>query len=119
MEELRWEMVSNFADESGEDRDHVLQSQPILTLVRNRGDLAEGWYDPATKQKADTSTPTEKTATRPRDEPSGQRKPELAPSDSEDDEYGPSLPAQHPNTSRSGPAIPRLEDIQHRNGTFK
>ena len=36
----------------------------------------------------------------------------------EEDDYGPSLPAHSAGRSRPGPAIPNLQDIQDRAGTF-
>lgn len=103
-----------------------------LTLLRNRGDLSEGWYDPATKQRADTAatTATPQTSKKPQLPPSRgdelvSREPEEktdihAGSDNEydDDEYGPAMPMQQLSNGRIGPKIPSMQDIQYRNGTF-
>jgi len=84
----------------------------------NRGELAEGWYDPETKRKAD-----ERYISRPQnldripDGPrnAGPRAQETEPSEDDDgdDHYGPTLPDAVAGRS-VGPAIPNLQDLQHR-----
>ncbi|KAI9832904.1 MAG: hypothetical protein M1819_003934 [Sarea resinae] len=90
----------------------------------NRGELAEGWYDPATKQKA-MSTPTMEQA-----EPASHRHRRPSPSyeragakdgddnDSEDDLVGPPLPASERHGTaggrRQGVAIPSMQDLELR-----
>lgn len=104
----------------------------ILILSRNRGELAEGWYDPETKSKADKSAiTTDRIAQRSGRElppPSSRGKREVSQTypevdqanndnnedDDDDDEYGPSLPST--GDKSLGPAIPRLQDLQHRDG---
>ncbi|KAJ5648277.1 hypothetical protein N7490_004649 [Penicillium lividum] len=93
----------------------------------NRAELAEGWYDPATLQRA-----RESMAERPPPLERERRSPDYArgghndtvdskapltaeeDDDDDDEEYGPKLP--HPNSSRdpthSGPTIPRLQDLE-------
>ena len=106
--------------------------------MRNRGELAEGWYDPATFQKAKTSaskrTTTDRADTRepkrrsddqsPRRDRDTNHKDNDDDDDDDDDEnddgYGPTLPvpalSEFINTGvmyKHGPAIPKLEDLQY------
>jgi hypothetical protein len=96
-----------------------------LTTNRNRGELAEGWYDPVTKQKADRATSEARISRH--SPPQGERlehqhdqqeqrvaasQPVVEHDDSED-EYAPSMPT---NTSRVGPKVPTIQDLQYRNG---
>ena len=96
-----------------------------LTVMRNRGELAEGWYDPVTKRKADESTERPRSS---RGSP-GQL---LAPPDnggslrvhdghateaeSEDEAFGPSLPRVSRRGREAGPAIPSLQDLELKRG---
>ncbi|KAI9870392.1 MAG: hypothetical protein M1830_004302 [Pleopsidium flavum] len=91
----------------------------------NRGELAEGWYDPSTRQKAsDTST-----ASKARQETNnhGRRgSPDYTPSShqharrdnesSDDDVLGPTLPNKESGgggrARRAGPAIPNMQDLE-------
>jgi hypothetical protein len=73
-------------------------------MSRNQGELAEGWYDPQTKHKADS-----------RANDAQAEKPE-SPEDSEDDEFGPSLPGQKTKRGKAGPGIPSRDDLEHRDG---
>lgn len=82
----------------------------------NRGELAEGWYDPKTKERAD-----ERAVEMGIVQPKTRHEPERAKSgpqpisnveaadEDDDDEFGPALPVQ-----RSGPSVPSLQDLQHR-----
>ncbi|KAL9602364.1 MAG: hypothetical protein Q9219_001930 [cf. Caloplaca sp. 3 TL-2023] len=86
-----------------------------LTLVRNRGELAEGWYDPETLRKARASAAADEHHRLP----SGPLKDEehnLADEEEEDDGFGPALPAVSTGDTRSGkqsgPSIPNLQDLQ-------
>ncbi|ORY14339.1 hypothetical protein BCR34DRAFT_479758 [Clohesyomyces aquaticus] len=85
----------------------------------NRGDLAEGWYDPATLQKAGqtaSSQPRRPTPpSKPRDSPERASAPAPADADpdSDDDEIGPA-PPRDISLRRAGPAVPRLDDLQYR-----
>ncbi|KAH0267584.1 hypothetical protein KCU91_g9996, partial [Aureobasidium melanogenum] len=90
----------------------------------NRGELAEGWYDPVTKEKADRAASEAKTTRR---SPLSRQQPEqayrqheqqaatsqpAADQDDSEDEYGPSLPT---NAGRVGPTVPSIQDLQYRN----
>lgn len=84
----------------------------------NKKELAEGWYDPEAKKRAD-----ERCQARPplpqrqdRDVVSSSKQ-ELEQNHSEEededeDDFGPSLPGR--SNTRSGPAIPNMQDLQHR-----
>ncbi|RDW86408.1 uncharacterized protein DSM5745_03050 [Aspergillus mulundensis] len=95
----------------------------------NRGELAEGWYDPATLEKARSAI-----AIAPGPEDSyksagGERQQGTVPSadtgesdekeddDDDDDEYGP-MPQYGPSRGRApGPAIPTMQDLELRKET--
>ena len=96
-------------------------------MRRNRGELAEGWYDPATLERARKNA-MEYQATAP---DQGRAPPEYAQGgdvrgsptaadgeDDDDDDYGPTLP--HPDLARgavhSGPTIPNMQDIELKRG---
>lgn len=89
---------------------------------RNRGELAEGWYDPATLEKARRSAAEQPSSDRPRASPDyGRAGPaEEVPTaeDDEDEDYGPMLP--DPNSMRevthSGPTIPSMQDLELKRG---
>ncbi len=98
--------------------------------MRNRGELAEGWYDPATFDKAKASATKSTDANREDTrEPESHRGPEhvahnrragTTDEEDEDDDYGPTLPGQELSrsiasglTSKHGPAIPKLQDLQY------
>jgi hypothetical protein len=84
----------------------------------NRGELAEGWYDPQTKRKADEGykqAPVPDTTLPTRREPLPSASAIAATQDDDsDDGYGPPLPAQPPGVRRIGPVVPRSHDLQHR-----
>ncbi|KAE9979143.1 hypothetical protein EG328_001084 [Venturia inaequalis] len=97
----------------------------------NQGELLEGWYDPATKNKADAasnaprSPSLERPTTRRRGSPDyGAIAPAVAADEESDDEFGPALPSQttigHLATGprgfekRVGPAIPNVQDLEYR-----
>ena len=101
----------------------------MLTFERNRGELAEGWYDPATLRKAAESF------TRPFSPPrySGGRRPSAdymhekqqllgGIASSDDENIGPALPENQgtrlSKVYRSGPTIPSLQDLELRRGGF-
>lgn len=94
---------------------------------RNRGELAEGWYDPATLQKARQNAVEQPMADHQAGSPDygrGVRREHGDPGeiptaeDDEDEEYGPTLP--HPNAVRdvthSGPTIPNMQDLELKRG---
>ena len=108
----------------------------MLTFVRNRGELAEGWYDPATLRKAQAASSSANPPSRKEDQrlqlPSSYRDTtrntgDDASVDSNDEDIGPALPSDmvsrntsgDPNVSRSGPSIPTLEDLELQKGTSK
>lgn len=81
----------------------------------NRGELAEGWYDPRTKERADERAAEMGNQPKPKHEPqrvvqgsSSTAKAE-AMDEEDDDDFGPALPVQ-----KSGPSVPSLQDLQHR-----
>lgn len=85
----------------------------------NRGELAEGWYDPATLQKAQASAVSSAVNTerqsRPRDSPS-YGSPRRAEESSDEDVVGPMMPGGerqvYNSDKRPGPAIPNLQDLE-------
>lgn len=89
--------------------------------MRNRGELAEGWYDPATKEKALASV-SEEYAEYPH--PRGQSPPDYGPVPREqsihghgdDGQYGPAPPPNPERSSKAGPAIPTFQDLEMRKG---
>lgn len=97
--------------------------------MRNRGELAEGWYDPATLQKAVQSA-SEPATEQPRDtrpeertrrverSREADRRDDAQDSDS-DDSIGPALPGQDARSrgSRLGPSIPGMQDLELKRGT--
>lgn len=81
----------------------------------NRGELAEGWYDPKTKERADEravemgvqpKTRHEVQRVTPGSHPVAKIE---AAEDDDDDDFGPALPMH-----RSGPSVPSFQDLQHR-----
>jgi hypothetical protein len=83
----------------------------------NRGELAEGWYDPATKTKADSRSAEEydpkmsKNPGHARDV--AKQRHNHSSNDFDDDDYGPALPSKEA-TRKLGPAVPNFQDIQQR-----
>jgi hypothetical protein len=99
--------------------------------MRNRGELAEGWYDPSTLQKAIASTPKlsatardvnpREQSHRPREEAWREEQPRRGMSDSSsdsEDSVGPVLPgkASRSRASRVGPSIPNMDDLELQKG---
>jgi hypothetical protein len=99
--------------------------------VRNRGELAEGWYDPSTFQKAQQSasssapdhdgssntrpSATASSSTAARDPAAN----DAAEEDSDsDDSVGPTLPGQERRSRgrRMGPRIPGMQDLELKRG---
>lgn len=91
----------------------------------NRGELAEGWYDPATLKRAQENAnqaqpyscggraSPEYSYDRPADGKTAKESPTEEEEDGDDDEYGPTLP--HPGfmrgAARSGPTIPTMQNL--------
>jgi hypothetical protein len=104
-----------------------------LTCVRNRGELAEGWYDPATLQKAQQSEPTLADNARasmrgqmPRSpvkstniSPRAMRREVILEESDSDESVGPALPGQDARSRRNrvGPSIPNMQDLELKRGT--
>jgi hypothetical protein len=103
-----------------------------LTCVRNRGELAEGWYDPSTLLKAQQSEPTPTDNARASMASQIPRSPikstnisprpmkrETKDEESEsDDSVGPTLPGEErpARRSRVGPSIPNMQDLELKRG---
>ena len=105
-----------------------LRKWTLLTSVRNRGELAEGWYDPATLRKATdaasqlgSSYHDSKRSKVSNIRNSQPNKSPMAKS-SDEDAPGPSLPEKHDphrqslKSSHAGPTIPDLQDLELRKG---
>lgn len=125
MEVVRGEMVSGPSPNTRLFRQMLRRNlnvkNPWLTSVRNRGELAEGWYDPATLQKAQASAASyddHQERSKPRGSPTcGSPR----PADSSDEDLvGPALPGQevaaYNKGKRRGPAIPDTQDLELRRG---
>lgn len=81
----------------------------------NRGELAEGWYDPAMKQKADQRSRPD--ARQPQLKQPAHRNQVAEQSKDqhdgdEEDDYGPAMPSKE--ATKPGPAIPNFQDLQQR-----
>lgn len=84
----------------------------------NRGELAEGWYDPdmfarITAQNPVASRAGHSTARREERVDENVKERDDNSEEEEDDDYGPTLPTSDP-TRRSGPGIPTLQDLSLR-----
>lgn len=100
----------------------------------NRGELAEGWYDRQTRDKANASfadADEDNAANQPRgqrDQDAGRISPSRrryrphhdAEGSSSEDEVGPSAPRSLTNhaAARAGPTIPNRDDLDMRDGTI-
>jgi hypothetical protein len=113
------------------DASGQLSQAKLLTLTRNRGELAEGWYDPSTLQKAIASSVESQEKSRDvtsrnqesrpnRDIGIGERSGKSGTgSGSESDEsVGPTLPGKEGRSmgSRMGPSIPKGDDLELKRG---
>ena len=98
-------------------------------MWRNRGELAEGWYDPTMLQKAIQPLPKSQSRRRPSpiyddkiNEGSQAKERNTEESSSEDEGPGPALPGiEHKSKSRpsrSGPAIPTMQDLELKRGRY-
>ncbi|KAI9803034.1 MAG: hypothetical protein M1825_002269 [Sarcosagium campestre] len=82
----------------------------------NRGELAEGWYDPSTLQKAKQADPVTRQSNAPdysREQGNISRAAQ-APEDEQsddDDIVGPLLPNKELGSRRPGPSIPNVQDL--------
>jgi hypothetical protein len=92
-------------------------------MTRNRGELAEGWYDPSTLQKAQQSAVEDGRGAIPRSpvkstniSPRATRQ-QMEEESSSDDEVGPALPGKVSRSRRRvGPAIPGFQDLELKRG---
>lgn len=92
--------------------------------MRNRGELAEGWYDPATLEKAQASAASKdvnaERQSRPRDSPS-YGSPRRAEESSDEDVVGPTMPGSetqvYKREKRRGPVTANLQDLTLQRGT--
>lgn len=130
MEELYEEMVSRLRTWFfGWVDIHEDGNQLTWCYCRNRGELAEGWYDPATLEKArtnlaqmqaQTSTNTGYRGESQQDERGDETRHRdvEGEEDEDDDEYGPVLPSTSGRGGgpSSGPTIPTLQDLELRKG---
>ena len=81
----------------------------------NSGELAEGWYDPETKKRADERSSEPKIYSRTSKNDPIERNAYNEPGDGEnnsDDGYGPALPTK--SEVKRGPIVPSLPDLQYR-----
>jgi hypothetical protein len=81
----------------------------------NRGELAEGWYDPDTKARADERAKEPQSRQAPEYvSQRGERKRVSKPvsEDEDEDGYGPTLPTA--SGPRAGPSVPNFQDLQHK-----
>ena len=96
-------------------------------IWRNRGEIAEGWYDPLMREKAlEFSSSTKATglgAGQPSHERGDQASVEVGEDLASDVEVGPSLPPEQGGgkaySMRSGPAIPSLQDLELKRGKHR
>ena len=132
MEEIHRSMVGFVSQVSGilrKSSERMSETRNIfrgstLTSLRNRGELAEGWYDPSTKNRAHKSISSYERSDRPADQrrasPSYGVAENLPPAaedeDSDDDVVGPTVPGHRSSGRRSGPAIPKMDDLESRRG---
>lgn len=140
MEELCREMVFS-RSLPPKEKNRKGKKENLTYQIRNRGELAEGWYDPAMLDRARKSAeenPPPLSSSRPpaasRNSPDysrgvsegGQADPPREGDhdeggDDDDEDYGPSLPRFDPRARggpSSGPTIPTMQDLDLRKGTL-
>ena len=134
MEKIRWQMVGSsvlLIVEKSSDRlylsisirSEITADGFVADTWRNRGELAEGWYDPQTLTKAQSAAndpiipPGPSIPAKPSQEV-------VIEDDDDDDGYGPALPSKSDQRierartlKRSGPSIPNIQDLELRRGT--
>lgn len=95
----------------------------MANIWRNRGELAEGWYDPQTLRKAQSAANDPITPSRP-SIPAKSSQDDVIEDDEDDDGYGPALPSKSDQRierartlKQSGPSIPNLHDLELQRGT--
>ena len=92
--------------------------------MRNRGELAEGWYDPNTLKRAQVSigdtedVPSIPPIRKQLEQNADDRSQEAQSSD--EDVVGPNLPGNQVVSSssgmRTGPALPKIQDLELQRG---
>ena len=92
--------------------------------MRNRGELAEGWYDPATLRNAqasiDKASRVVETGSARRKSPDYEVCVQGESEGSEEDMLGPRIPQMSGEmpTKKSGPSIPSRQDLDLQRGTL-
>lgn len=93
--------------------------------MRNRGDLAEGWYEPTTKDKADAAhneelfrDGDEQSIASSHHEDTEHLHGQEQGNESEDDTFGPPLPGELVARKAAGPAMPSMQDLDLRRGLY-
>ena len=132
MEEFRWEMVSPILAPSCENAVRIFcnptisapdigAKKIIANIRRNRGELAEGWYDPQTLGKAQSAANDPISPSRP--PMSAEALQDDMSEDNDDDGYGPALPYESDQRKgraktwkQPGPSIPNLQDLEYQRG---
>ena len=88
----------------------------------NRGELAEGWYDPEMFARASEMVEEEDLGSAPFTKAAQTMEEEVSSpadgKDPEDEEIGPALPSAGGRAHRSGPGIPTLQDLDIRRETY-
>lgn len=92
--------------------------------MRNRGELAEGWYDPTTLEKAQASAARDGDFVEPRTHRDSPTYGESRLEESSDEDFvGPNLPGKEaaaPGRSiKPGPGIPSLQDLELQRGRWR
>ncbi|KAL8877026.1 MAG: hypothetical protein Q9198_004878 [Flavoplaca austrocitrina] len=90
----------------------------MANIRRNRGELAEGWYDPQTLRKAQSASNDPISSSRP--PMSAETLQGDMSEDNDDDGYGPALPSESDQRKgraktwkQPGPSIPNLQDLEY------
>ncbi|KAI9151714.1 hypothetical protein HJFPF1_08923 [Paramyrothecium foliicola] len=81
----------------------------------NKGELAEGWYDPEMFARIAAREPPPQRDTPPGPAASNLDEPQKDLNSEDDEDYGPLLPASDPSARRAGAVAPTREDLSIRN----
>ena len=115
MEEFHWKMVSSYLLFLRLTKFYRQLSS--ANIWRNRGELAEGWYDPSMLGQATSSSRPQRHTVIDNNTPSIVEEDKL---ESDDDELGPLLPGEllerRGHLARAGPAIPSMQDLELKKG---
>ena len=94
----------------------------VANIWRNRGELAEGWYDPETLRKAQVSAADYLNVPSRSPIPTKTLDDHVT-EDEEDEGYGPALPSKSENPierarnmRQPGPSIPNTQDLKFQRG---